>query len=160
MFSVKICLYLYVVVLTFIYPVTMTERLKELIEYGVSLGYKEDTLREFVKTQQEIEREERRAEREKQKDELEYQRQKEKYDKEFKLQQITHQWQMELLQEKGKMKMGASDEVSVHPKGTKTPAFEDGKDDMDSNFRKFEIRRDAEVAKVSVGNTPKRTFKR
>ena len=41
----------------------MTERLKELIEYGVSLGYKEDTLREFVKTQQEIEREERRAER-------------------------------------------------------------------------------------------------
>ena len=102
MFSVKICLYLYVVVLTFIYSVTMTERLKDLIEYGVSLGYKEDTLRE--------------CDKEKQKDELEYQGQKEKYNKEFKFQQITHQWQMELLQEKGKMKMGASDEVSVHPK--------------------------------------------
>ena len=57
----------------------MTERLKELIDYGVSLGYKEDTLREVVKTQQEIERGERRAETEKQKDKLEYQRQKEKY---------------------------------------------------------------------------------
>ena len=85
MFSVKLCLYAYVVVLTFIFPVTMTERLKELIEYTVSLGCKEYTLREFVKTQQEIEREEKRAEREKQKDDLAYQRQKEKYDKEFKL---------------------------------------------------------------------------
>ena len=109
----------------------------ELIEYGVSLGYKEDTLRQFVKTEQEIAREERRAEREKQKDELEYQRQKEKY-KKFKLQRITHQWQMEVLQEKGKMKMGASDEVSVHPKGSKIPAFEDGKDDMGSYLRRFE----------------------
>ena len=122
LFSVKICLYQYVVVLTVIYPVTMTER----------------TLREFVKTQQEIEREERRAEREKQKDELEYQRQKEKYDKEFKLQQITHRWQMELLQEKGKIKMGASDEVSVHPKGPKIPAFKDGEDDLERYLMRFE----------------------
>ena len=36
------------------------------------------------------------------------------------------------------MKMGASDEVSVHPKGPKIPAFEDGKDDVDSYLRKFE----------------------
>ncbi|XP_061190531.1 uncharacterized protein LOC133198457 [Saccostrea echinata] len=116
----------------------MAERLKELIDYGVSLGYKEDDLREFVRTQQEIEREDRRAERERQKAELEYQQQKEKYDKEMKLQQITHQCEMEILQAKGKLKIGASDEVSVKIKGPKIPAFEDGKDDMDSYLRRFE----------------------
>ena len=78
------------------------------------------------------------TEKEKQKDELKFQRQKEKRDKEFKLQQVTHQWQMELLQEKGKMKMGASDEVSVHPKGPNIPTFEDGKDNMDNYLRRYD----------------------
>ena len=67
---------------------------------------------------------------------------------------------MELLQEKGKMKLCASDEVSVHSKGPKIPAFEDVKNDMDSYLRRFEIHRDAGIAKVGVGNTLKHTFKR
>ncbi|XP_062588249.1 uncharacterized protein LOC134249909 [Saccostrea cucullata] len=126
----------------------MAERLKELIDYGVSLGYKEDDLREFVRTQQDIEREERRAERERQKEELEYQRMKKKYDKELKLQQISHQFEMEVLQEKGKLKISdPSDEVSVKMKGPKIPAFADGKDDMDSYLRRFE--RYAETQKWS-----------
>ena len=36
------------------------------------------------------------------------------------------------------MKMGANDEVSVQPQGPKIPAFEDGKDDIDSYLRRFE----------------------
>ena len=35
------------------------------------------------------------------------------------------------------MKMGANDEVSVQPQGPEIPAFEDGKDDIDSYLRRF-----------------------
>ena len=38
------------------------------------MGYKEETLRDFVKLQQEIEREERKAERERVKEELDFKR--------------------------------------------------------------------------------------
>ncbi|XP_062599575.1 uncharacterized protein LOC134261133 [Saccostrea cucullata] len=116
----------------------MAEALKEIIDYGVSLGYKEDTLREFVRHQQDIQREERLAERERLKEELEYQRMKEKHDKQMQLQQLTHQQQMEMLHEKEKLKIAGVEEVSVKFKGPKIPAFEDGKDEMDSYLRRFE----------------------
>ena len=107
----------------------MAESLKNLITYGESLGYKNDDLREFVKTQQEIEREERHAERERIKAEAEDRRTKEKYENEMKLQQMNHQYQMEILHEKGKLKLSGKEEVSAVPlfKGSKIPAFDDEK---------------------------------
>nr|XP_034306936.1 uncharacterized protein LOC105346079 isoform X3 [Crassostrea gigas] len=116
----------------------MSQSLKSIIDYGASLGYKEETLRDFVKLQQEIEREERKAERERVKEELDFKRLMEKHDKELQIQQITHQQQMEIMHEKEKLKAAGVDEVSVMFKGPKIPAFEDGKDEMDSYLRRFE----------------------
>lgn len=116
----------------------MSQSLKSIIDYGASLGYKEETLRDFVKLQQEIEREERKAERERVKEELDFKRLMEKHDKELQIQQITHQQQMEIMHEKEKLKAAGVDEVSVKFKGPKIPAFEDGKDERDSYLRRFE----------------------
>lgn len=116
----------------------MSQSLKSIIDYGASLGYRKDTLRDFVKLQQEIEREERKAERERVKEELDFKRLMEKHDKELQIQQITHQQQMEMMHEKEKLKAAGVDEVSVKFKGPMIPAFEDGKDEMDSYLRRFE----------------------
>lgn len=116
----------------------MSQSLKSIIDYGASLGYKEETLRDFVKLQQEKEREERKAERERVKEELDFKRLMEKHDKELQIQQITYQQQMEIMQEKEKLKAAGVDEVSVKFKGPKIPPFEDGKDEMDSYLRRFE----------------------
>lgn len=88
----------------------MSQSLKSIIDYGASLGYKEETLRDFVKLQQEIEREERKAERERVKEELDFKRLMEKHDKELQIQQITHQQQMEMMHEKEKLKAAGVDE--------------------------------------------------
>ncbi|XP_062621687.1 uncharacterized protein LOC134283260 [Saccostrea cucullata] len=63
---------------------------------------------------------------------------KEKHDKQMQLQQLTHQQQMEMLHEKEKLKIAGVEEVSVKFKGLQIPAFEDGKDEMDSYLRRFE----------------------
>uniref|UniRef100_A0A8W8KH22 CCHC-type domain-containing protein n=1 Tax=Magallana gigas TaxID=29159 RepID=A0A8W8KH22_MAGGI len=89
----------------------MSQSLKLIIDYGASLGYKEETLRDFVKLQQEIEREERKAERERVKEELDFKRLMEKHDKELQIQQITHQQQMEIMHEKEKLKAVGVDEI-------------------------------------------------
>lgn len=70
----------------------------------------EETLRDFVKLQQEIEREGRKAERERVKEELDFKRLMEKHDKELQIQQITHQQQMEMMHEKEKLKAAGVDE--------------------------------------------------
>ncbi|XP_052696355.1 uncharacterized protein LOC128175021 isoform X3 [Crassostrea angulata] len=88
----------------------MSQSLKSIIDYGASLGYKEESLRDFVKLQQEIEREERKAERERVKEELDFKRLMEKHDKELQIQQITHQQQMEMMHEKEKLKAAGVDE--------------------------------------------------
>uniref|UniRef100_A0A8W8IGQ0 Uncharacterized protein n=1 Tax=Magallana gigas TaxID=29159 RepID=A0A8W8IGQ0_MAGGI len=89
----------------------MSQSLKSIIDYGASLGYKEETLRDFVKLQQEIEREERKAERERVKEELDFKRLMEKHDKELQIQQITHQQQTEMMHEKEKLKAAGVDET-------------------------------------------------
>lgn len=53
------------------------------------IGYNGDTLKDFVKLLQEIEREERNVEREWVKEELDFKRLMEKHDKELQIQPIT-----------------------------------------------------------------------
>ena len=162
---------------------SMASTLKDLIADGEALGFKDEALRDFVKTQQDIQREERQAERQQLKDEAErverqaerqrlqeeaereekrlqekaereerladkqrlreeaeHQRMREKYDREMQMQEAAHRHQMEILEAKGKLKAEGHDEVSAIPifKGPKIPAFDEGKDEMDSYLRRFE----------------------
>lgn len=45
---------------------------------------------------------------------------------------------MEMVHDKENLKASGADKVSINFKGTKIPAFEDGKDEMDRNVRIFE----------------------
>lgn len=124
------------------------DKLLELREYGVSLGYKEEELRQFVREQQVIQREERLAARQKEKEEREYnleiekaQLEKERLVQEIKLQEITHMQKIEMLEKQSllspRSEVSFSDNTSA-PRAPKIPYFEDGKDDMDSYLRRFE----------------------
>lgn len=50
----------------------MAKALKKIFDFEVLLGCTEDTLREFVKAQKDIQRKEQQAEREQVREELEY----------------------------------------------------------------------------------------
>ncbi|XP_041356959.1 uncharacterized protein LOC121374100 [Gigantopelta aegis] len=150
------------------------DSLKELMEQGELLGYEGESLREFVREQQAQQREERAAQREKemeaqQREERVAQREKEREEREYKLalekereereyklalekleleikaKQIDHEHQLELLQKQAELSGKGNVVFQNVPKGPKIPAFEDGKDDMDSYLRRFE--RYAEVQK-------------
>ncbi|XP_041372853.1 uncharacterized protein LOC121386121 [Gigantopelta aegis] len=134
------------------------DSLKELMEQGELLGYEGESLREFVREQQAQQREERVAQREKEREEREYKLalEKEREEREYKLalekleleikaKQIDHEHQLELLQKQAELSGKGNVVFQNVPKGPKIPAFEDGKDDMDSYLRRFE--RYAEVQK-------------
>lgn len=124
------------------------DKLLELREYGVSLGYKDEELRQFVREQQAIQRDERLAARQKEKEEREYnleiekaQFEKERLVHEIKLQEIAHMQKIEMLEKQSllspRSEVSFSDNTSA-PRAPKIPFFEDGKDDMDSYLRRFE----------------------
>lgn len=56
------------------------------------------------------------------------------------MQEMAHLYQMEIPHEKGKLKAEGHEEVSVNPLFQKSehPAFDEGKDEMDSYLRRFE----------------------
>ncbi|KAK3084534.1 hypothetical protein FSP39_014861 [Pinctada imbricata] len=122
--------------------------LEQLKTLGESLGYKDEDLQKFVKEQQAIMREDRRAARAKEKEDKEFQMsiekaklEKERLEQELKLKQMSHEHELELIEKKSKLKESGilKDEVElVKPRAPKIPAFEDGKDDMDSYLRRFE----------------------
>ena len=134
------------------------ESIIELIEQGKALGYKEQELKDFVKQQQDILREERAAKRQLEKEQLELRNEAEKrkqekeqlelqaqldrerWDAEMKKSQLDHEHQLEILTKKAELKSAdkPDDSAIVKPKMPKLPSFDDSKDDMDSYLRRFE----------------------
>ncbi|MCG7875094.1 MAG: RNase H-like domain-containing protein [Candidatus Thiodiazotropha endolucinida] len=141
--------------------------LNELKAMGESLGYDGPQLQEFIKEQQAVLREERAAVRQKEKEEREYnlklqsvQLEKEKAEalleiekqklerevrlkqeekeSEIKLKQAEHAHEMEVLEFRAKSGVSVLESEVVKPKGPKLPAFEEGKDEMDSYLHRFE----------------------
>ncbi|XP_033756184.1 uncharacterized protein LOC117338928 [Pecten maximus] len=124
---------------------------KVVMEIGTELGYKGTDLQKFVKDEQDRERDERQSERE--------QKQKE-WDEQQKVEQIKlsilkeqralemdkeeraardHARKMELLEkEERKPQMDQGKSPSVSARGPKLPAFEEGKDNIDSYLQRFE----------------------
>ena len=131
------------------------ESLNEIKQLGESLGYEGSQLREFIKDQQDIMREERLAVRQKEKDDQEYklelekvslektkaekryEMEKEKMVSEFKMKEMEQMHEKEILETQVKVK-SVTEKVSV-PKGPKLPPFEEEKDDIDSYLRRFEL---------------------
>ena len=134
------------------------ESIIELIEQGKALGYKEQELKDFVKQQQDILREERAAKRQLEKEQLELRNEAEKrkqekeqlelqaqldrerWDAEMKKSQLDHEHQLEILTKKAELKSAdkLDDSAIVKPKMPKLLSFDDSKDDMDSYLRRFE----------------------
>ena len=57
---------------------------------------------------------------------------RENWDREIKLKHIEHTHEMELLEMKAKTGLSTFEVVTIKAKGPKLPAFEEGKDEMDS----------------------------
>lgn len=143
------------------------EDLSKLKEMGESLGYEGDKLRDFVREQQAQQREERAAVRQKEKDERDYklkietaqlekdkaeallqvekqrlereiQLKKESGENDLRLKQIEHAHELEVLEMKSKQGVSIVESDMPKPKGPKIPAFEEGKDEMDSYLHRFE----------------------
>ena len=141
--------------------------LNEIKQMGVSLGYEGQELRNFIKDQQAQQRADRAELRQKEKEECEYIRQKEKEereyklkletaelekqkadtlleaereksDREIKLKHIENTHEMELVEMKAKTGVSTSEVETIKAKGPKLPAFEEGKDEMDSYLHRFE----------------------
>ena len=128
------------------------ESIIELIEQGKALRYKELELKDFVKQQQDILREERAAKRQLEKEQLELRNEAEKrkqekeqlelqaqldrerWDAEMKKSQLDHEHQLEILTKKAELTSADTpdDSAIVKPKMPKLPSFDDSKDDMDS----------------------------
>ena len=126
------------------------ENLNELKEYGMSLGYEGDALRDFVRDQQIILRDERLAMRQKEKDDQEHklamerlvlekeraktelQLEREKFENELRLKKL----ELEMSEAKGRELVTPSSNI---PKGPKLPPFEEGKDEIDSYIKRFEV---------------------
>ena len=122
------------------------EQIQQIRDLGTSLGYEDDELRRFVKDQQDRVRDERAALRQEQKDELDRKAaiekaliEKAKVENEWELQKLTHSQKMEELSKQAELPQlvstgGSHDTV----RGPKIPAFEEGKDEIDSYLRRFE----------------------
>ncbi|CAG2250029.1 unnamed protein product [Mytilus edulis] len=122
------------------------EQIQQIRDLGTSLGYEDDELRRFVKDQQDRVRDERAALRQEQKDERDRKAaiekaliEKAKVDNEWELQKLTHSQKMEELSKQAELPQlvstgGSHDTV----RGPKIPAFEEGKDEIDSYLRRFE----------------------
>ncbi|CAG2201844.1 Retrovirus-related Pol polyprotein from transposon 17.6,Retrovirus-related Pol polyprotein from transposon opus,Retrovirus-related Pol polyprotein from transposon 297,Retrovirus-related Pol polyprotein from transposon gypsy [Mytilus edulis] len=122
------------------------EQIQQIRDLGTSLGYEDDELRRFVKDQQDRVRDERAALRQEQKDERDRKAaiekaliEKAKVENEWELQKLTHSQKMEELSKQAELPQlvstgGSHDTV----RGPKIPAFEEGKDEIDSYLRRFE----------------------
>ncbi|VDH94557.1 Hypothetical predicted protein [Mytilus galloprovincialis] len=114
------------------------EQIQQIRDLGISLGYEDDELRRFVKDQQDRVRDERAALRQEQKDELDRKAaiekaliEKAKVENEWELQKLTHSQKMEELSKQAEL-------PQLVIRGPKIPAFEEGKDEIDSYLRRFE----------------------
>ncbi|XP_052070651.1 uncharacterized protein LOC127709259 [Mytilus californianus] len=122
------------------------EQIQQIRDLGTSLGYEDDELRRFVKDQQDRVLDERAALRQEQKDERDRKAaiekvliEKAKVENELELQKLTHSQKMEELSKQAELPQlvstgGSHDTV----RGPKIPAFEEGKDEIDSYLRRFE----------------------
>ena len=156
--------------------------LQELKEMGESLGYEGENLRDFIKAQQDQQRDERAAIRPKDKEEREYnlklqtvqlekekaealleiERQKlerelklkkEQSDNNLKFKQAEHAHEMEMLEIKAKSGVSTGGTETIKPKGPKLPVFDEGKDEMDSYLHRFERYATAQLWKQEVWAT-------
>ena len=78
------------------------------------------------------------AELEKQKADTLLEAEREKSERDIKLKHIEHTHEMELLEMKAKTGVSTSEVETIKAKGPKLPAFEEGKDEMDSYLHRFE----------------------
>lgn len=128
---------------------TTIQALKEL---GEQLGLEGTDLRDFVKEQQYLEREERTKEREEREKQRDFE--KEKQDREMQLRRMEFEIEMKKL-ETSVMQEGLNDSkedvghtVDIRgrrmAKGPKMPCFDESKDDMDSFLHRFEIYADSQ----------------
>ena len=113
-------------------------------DLGTSLGYKDEDLRQFIREQQAIQRDERKMARDKEKEEqalrLEQDKlafDKDKLDKELKLKELSLQLEKEKL-EKNVYSAATSSDNTVKPRAPKMPPFDETRDEMDSYLCRFE----------------------
>ncbi|VDH97683.1 Hypothetical predicted protein [Mytilus galloprovincialis] len=106
------------------------ESLKELRQYGESLGLANEDLIRFIESQQAKQRDDRRFEREREKEEWEVEKVRLEHELELKRLDNTRLFETEKhREEKG----------NVNPsKVPKLPPFEEGTDDMDAYLRRYE----------------------
>ena len=106
------------------------ETLKQLREYGTSLGLEGNDLIQFIESQQAMQRDERQLEREREKEEREIEKQK--LEHEVHMKKLEHAHQLDMLKEQ-KIQAGIPPQGNVYPsKVTKLPPFEESTDDMDA----------------------------
>ena len=124
------------------------EKLKELREYGESLGYEGESLQQFIKEQQVVWRDERQAERERQREQDEYNLKlqqvrlgNEKFEQELRVKELEHAHQMDILNKEKELSVGGGGSFvgsTARPCVPKIPAFDESRDEMDSYLRRFE----------------------
>lgn len=114
--------------------------LKELLEVGLGLGYKEQELREFVKREQEEERVQRLRQREveKKEEEIKMRRGEAEHRQAMEMVELQHQRELELAAASRDNKEGVAKEWTDRVKGPKLPCFDQDKDNMDSYLARFE----------------------
>ena len=107
------------------------ESLKELVELGKEMGYKEEELQRFVQDEQKRAREER---------EIERRARQEREEREMEWAEKEHRRKMELLEleSKEKSKVSVSSFESPYVKGPKLPTFDESRDHMDAYIERFE----------------------
>lgn len=108
------------------------ETLKELREYGESLGLRDGDLVKFIETQQAKQREDRHLEREREKEMQEWEIEKVRLDHELEMRRLENTKEIEL--EKQKEEKGKKNPTHV----PKLPHFDENTDDMDSYLSRFE----------------------
>ena len=120
------------------------DKIIELRDLGTSLGYKDEDLRQFIREQQAIQRDERKMSRDKEKEEqvlrLEQEKlafDKDKLDKELKLKELSLQLEKEKL-DKNVYSAATSSDNTVKPRAPKMPPFDETCDEMDSYLCRFE----------------------
>lgn len=71
-----------------------------------------------------------------------------KVEDELKLKKMAHEFQMEILENQSELRdngeLIVTNESYTKPRGVKMPAYEDGKDQMDSYLRRFEMYAEAQ----------------
>jgi len=107
------------------------ESLKQLVDLGKEMGYKDEALQQFVKEEQAKARDEREQER--------IARQ-EREERQMEMAERDHRMKLELLEMESKEKvyLNTSSTNVLHVKGPKLPPFEEGKDNMDAYIERFE----------------------